>query len=892
MTEATVATGPDLVSLSELHDAPHAVDAAAVLKRLGVDPETGLEAGAVARRRDRFGANRIASRTARSGWVILKDQLDSVVVLILIGAAVLSFAFGERIDALAISLVLLINTAIGFVSEQRAVNSMESLRGLDSLRARVLRDGHVSGIDAAELVPGDIVRLAAGDLVPADLRLVDQANLQSDESALTGESMPVAKQTARVAGDTALAERSPMVWRGCAITCGSGTGVVVATGAATQIGRIAALAAGASPERSPLERRLDLLGRELVWLTIGLAVVIAGAGVLGGQSLLDMARISVALAVAAVPEGLPVVATVALARGMWRMAERNALVNRLSAVETLGATTLILTDKTGTLTENRMSVRTLDLPQGLVDAAEFSAASEDPELHAALKVAALCNETAAAHGDPMELALIAAAAEAGLDRANLQETEPETGRVPFSRDLMMMATLHDGPDGARLYVKGAPDRVIDRCTEVRDGYGTAKLDEAGRRAWLDRNDALTADGLRVLALAHRPGDGTSPEDIRDLVLEGLIGLMDPARADVAEAVAACRAAGVRIVMVTGDQAGTAARIAEDVGIAPDGAACFQGGAGTSLAADAADGALSGVDVVARVTPEHKLDLVAFYQDRGEIVAMIGDGVNDAPALKKADIGIAMGQHGTDVAREASAMILRDDSFASIVAALRQGRVIFDNIRAFVIYLLSCNLSEILLIGGAVLAGLPLPLLPIHILFLNFVTDVFPAFALGFGEGNGREMARPPRDPSEPVVRRRHWLGIGLFGLLIAGAVLAAFLAAQALLELSQPQAVTVSFIALSYAQLWHVFNIRAVGTRLLSNEVTRNPVVLAAVAGCMVLVVLAVFVPGLSGFLRLENPGAAGWALALGAAAVPLVAGQAMLQLADVSILGRPAVSA
>ncbi len=870
--------------------APHAAAPGEILAALATTAEAGLGTAEVAARQARFGANRIAGRTARTGWAILRDQLDSVVILILVAAAVLSFVFGERVDALAISLVVVINTAIGFVSESRAVRSMESLRSLDALRARVVRAGRGTEIDAAELVPGDIVRLAAGDLVPADLRLIDQSNLQCDESALTGESMPVAKEVAPVAAEAPLAERSPMLWRGTAVTRGQGTGVVTATGGATEIGRIAALAASAQPERSPLERRLDVLGRELVWLTIALAAMIGLAGVLGGQPAMEMARIAVALAVAAVPEGLPVVATVALARGMWRMAERNALINRLSAVETLGATTLILTDKTGTLTENRMRVRAFDLPGGRVELEVLEAGDlADPELRAALRVAALANETDGAGGDPMELALIAAAAAAGTPRAELLAAAPEVGRVPFDRAHMMMATLNDCPEGMRLHVKGAPGRVFGRCARVRDGTGTRPFDAASRAEWLARNDALTADGLRVLALASGAADSVAEGAVPEgLVLEGLVGLLDPARADVAEAVAACRAAGVRIVMVTGDQAGTAARIAEDVGIAPDGAACFEGGGGRKLLAEADRGALAGVDVVARVTPEHKLDLVGFHQARGEIVAMIGDGVNDAPALRKADIGIAMGRRGTDVAREASAMILRDDAFASIVAALQQGRVIFDNIRAFVIYLLSCNLSEILLIGGAVLAGLPLPLLPIHILFLNFVTDVFPAFALGFGEGSGREMTRPPRDPREPVVRRRHWFGIGIFGLMIAGAVLAAFLIAGRVLGLSEAQAVTVSFIALSFAQLWHVFNIRAAGTGLLFNEVTRNQSVWGAVVFCMGLVGVAVFVPGLAGFLRLENPGAAGWGLAAGAALVPFLAGQLALQVFRVSILGRP----
>jgi len=869
------------------------------LEQLDVDPDIGLAEAEVVRRRNRFGANEIKKAETRSAWLILVEQLRGVVIYILLAAAFISFVFQEWTDGFAITLVLVVNTLIGFVSELRAVRSMETLRKLDTVDTVALRAGHPSRLAAAQLVPGDIVLLEAGDLVPADVRLIEQSNLKCDESALTGESVPVSKHTHALDDGTRLAERVNIAYRGYAVSSGKARGVVIATGAHTEIGHIAQLTFLASPETSPLEKRLDILGRRLVWLTLLLASIIGIGGVITGQHWLEMARIAVTLAVAAVPEGLPVVATVALARGMWRMARQNALINQLSAVETLGAMTMVLTDKTGTLTENRMTLTLLALPSGDVgfdhtvqNVSERSTVNDASEQAVALKIASLCNETESCggedeRGDPMELALIDAASSRGFGRKMLLELEPERHRIPFNREQMLMATVHDTPTGQRMYVKGAPESVLSRCTSVHSDLADEILDDKEKERWRELNASLSHQGLRVLALAMRDVQ-QADSAIEGLTLVGLAGLMDPARKGVLEAIGACRRAGIRVVMVTGDQSGTAAKIAADVGISDKDVSTYE--SGNDIALDELDDdelkIVISADVIARVTPERKLELVKLYQRQGHIVGMLGDGVNDAPALKKADIGIAMGQRGTDVAQEAAAVILLDDEFASVTSAVQQGRVIFGNIRRFVVYLLSCNLSEILLIGTAVLMGLPLPLMPIHILFLNFVTDVFPAFALGFGEGSGQEMQRTPRDPREPVVLRAHWIGIGVFGVLIAASVFTAYTISSRVLGMSESEAVTVTFIALAFAQLWHVFNIRVCGTDLLKNPITRNPLVWGAVSGCMILVVVAVFVPGLSEFLQLVNPGVSGWILASVFALFPMLAGQLGLQFLSLSILG------
>ena len=825
-------------------------------------------------------------------------------MLLLAVAAGVSFAFGDFIEGLAIGAVIVINAAIGFVTEWRAVRSMEALRRLSRVSATVRRDGQVRSIPAEELVPGDIVVLEGGDIVAADLRLLEASKLQADESALTGESAPVGKSIEPVEADAPVSERKCMLFKGTTVTRGSGEGVVVATGMASQLGEISALVEEAKEEITPLERRLDRLAHKLVWVTLGIAALMAVSGILAGKELYLMIETAIALAVAAIPEGLPIVATMALARGMWRMARRNVLVNRLSAVETLGATGVICTDKTGTLTENRLTVVRYAFESGEVEVAPSRKddqpaftrdenpldPSEDPVLRSALEVGALCNNATIQNGDeqgqvgdPLEIALLRSAALAKITRPELVKEQPEEREEAFDPDVKMMATFHRQDGKFRVAVKGAGEAVLKHSARVLTAEGDQELTDEDRERWQKRNTQMAEDGLRVLALASKTVESADAKPYENLTFIGLVGLLDPPRHDVREALEQCRQSGIRVVMVTGDQPETAANVAREVGLL-DKDAETNPVLGRELEdaenlSDEQSEKIRRAVIFARVSPKQKLGLITLHQKAGAIVAMTGDGVNDAPALKKADIGVAMGKRGTEVAREAADMILKDDAFSSIVAAVRHGRVIFNNIRRFVVYLMSCNLSEILVVGVASVAQMPLPLLPLQILFLNLVTDVFPALALGMGEGDPQVMKHPPRDPREPVLTKRHWQTIAGFGALITVSVLAAFGIALKVLHMDAREAVTVSFLVLAFAQLWHVFNMRSRGTSLLRNDVVRNPYVWGAVGLCVLLLLGAVYLPGLSDVLKLTHPGAMGWLVVIGFSLVPLVVGQLLKSL-------------
>ncbi len=847
-------------------DRPHLATAAAVAARRGVDPARGLDAAEVAARRARFGPNEISGLTFPGPWRILADQLGGAIFWLLVAAAGLSLWMGDRAEAVAVAVVLALNVAIGFAIELRAMQSMEALRALTRSTARVLRAGRTQVIDAADIVPGDVVELEAGDLVPADLRLTEARDLQIDEALLTGESAPVTKTTSALTDDAPLAERANMAWRGASVTRGVGRGVAVATGMATQIGDIAGLVASADERRSPLERRLGDLGRMLAWAAIAAVIVLAAIGVLAGRDPMETIRVAVALAVAAVPEGLPVVATLALARGMWRMARRDVLVNRLSSIETLGSVGLILTDKTGTLTRNEMAVEELFVPCG--SGLEICA-PEDPAAAAILRAAALCTDTGRGGGDPMEAALVAAAAAAGAPLADLLAKAPRLRLAPFDPDRKLMAAIHRGPEGPTALVKGAPEAVLAACDAVAGGDGPTPLGHEAKTALAGEVAAAAGRGLRLLGVARRALADPADDPLAGLTLLGFVGLADPPRDDVRAAIDACHAAGLRIVMVTGDHPATAARIARDIGLAAEPRACAAPADGLSGLGDADRGDLLEADVLARVAPRAKLELARLHQDAGAVVAMIGDGVNDAPALKAADIGVAMGRRGTQVAAEASDLILRDDRFASIVAAVREGRVIYGNIRAFVRYLFSCNLSEMLVVALALLAGSPLPLLPLQILFLNLITDVFPALALGAGEGPHDVMRRPPRPPSEPLVDRRSWARIFVEAALIAAATLGVY--ALALSGRAGPglAPTTAAFLTLALAQLWHVFAIHGPEERFWRSQVVRNPWVWGAVALSLALILAGVHVPPLAAALSLVAPDAQGWALVLGGSLAP-----------------------
>ena len=867
----------------------YALPAATVLDQQHVTVTAGLSAPEAAARLGRYGPNTLLTHPEPTALAILIDQFRSPVVWLLGAAAGVAALFGEWTEAIAILAVLVINTAIGFVTELRAVRSMEGLRKLGSRAARVRRDGKLKVIAADMVVPGDIVVLESGDVVTADLRLVEAKNLFADESTLTGESVPVEKGTEPAQADAIIAEQTSMAHKGTAITRGAGTGVVVATGMATELGLTTKLVIEAEEDISPLERKLAQLTGQLVKATLVVTVLIAGAGMATGRDLVLMIKASIALAVAAIPEGLPIVATMALARGMWRMAKRNVVVERLAAVETLGATTVICTDKTGTLTENRMTVERLWLPSAvyrldhvrgeIVDAAG-NAAVPDGALRHTIEVGVLCGtatlkaEDERGAGDPMELALLRLGAIAGLDREDLLQAWPERGEIAFDTDTKMMATAHARDGRLFVAVKGAPEAVLDAATTI-GAEAKSQLGTELREDWLRHAVSLAEDGLRVLAFAEATIPLGAAPAYEDLTFLGLVGFLDPPRVEVKEAIADCRQAGIRVVMVTGDHAITAKKIAEALGIAEPSDGIIEGRELEALAAlgEHERRRVMATPVFARVTPAQKLDLVRLYQSAGEVVAMTGDGVNDAPALQKADIGVAMGLRGTEVAREAADIVLRDDAFGSIVAAIREGRVIFGNLRRFLVYLLSCNISEVMVVALAVVAGLPLPLLPLQILFLNLVTDVFPAFALATGEGEADVLRRPPRDPREPLLARPQWIFIAFYGAVLTASTLGALLAGRILFELEGEALVTISFLTLAFGQLGHVFNMRGYGAPALLNAVTRNPYVWLAVAFCAGILLCAVYVPPVANALRIAPPDRDGWLLVAAASVIPIIIG-------------------
>ena len=748
--------------------APHGLPAGDVLAALDVSSTSGLSEAQATRRLQQHGPNSIGARKKVGAFAVLVHQFQSLVVALLAVAAGLAFYFREWEEGGAIVGVLALNTVIGFLTEIKAARSIEALRVLGTRSARVRRDGRTRLIPAERLVPGDIVLLDAGDVVTADLRLVEASNLEVDESPLTGESMGVGKTIAPVDVNARVSDRSSMLFKGTRITRGSGLGVVVATGMDSELGHISQLVEEAVPEASPLEKRLARLSGQLVWVTLILTAVIGGIGLAEGKDTFLMVEAAIALAIAAIPEGLPIVATLALARGMWRMARQNALIERLSAVETLGATTVILTDKTGTLTENRMTVRRVWLPSCDIDVGQtgFEASTRSRrdrpvqrlQLVKLLEVAVLCNNAALGrvsdedNGDPMELALLRAGRLAGLERGELLNESPEVVEHAFDTSTNMMATVHRRGGVYLFAVKGAPEAVLAGAERLAGENSDAVMDEATRAKWLERVAELGGEGLRVLAFAAltRSVPDGPPFQFLDVPGSGRAG-----------GPAAKRRSGCDTRMPASRNPGGHDHWRPRRDGPQHCARCRAWRAGRAWSRDAISPTsprqsperLLQTDIFARVSPDEKLQLVRAYQAAGEIVAVTGDGVNDAPALRQADIGVAMGLRGTDVAREAAAMILLNDAFPTIVAAIREGRVIFGNIRRFVAYLLSCNLCEVFTVGVAILFGLPLPLLPLQLLFLNLVTDVFPAFALAMGEGEADVLNRPPRDPKEPILGR-------------------------------------------------------------------------------------------------------------------------------------------
>ncbi len=796
-----------------------------MLSALDADPG-GLSAGEARRRLAAHGENEVVGTGGRTWAGILLTQFDSVLIWVLVVAAGLSVWVGHAVDAALIVVIVGLNGAFGFAQDYRAERSLEALRKLTAPTTTVRRDGESVVVPATELVPGDVVELGSGDVVPADARLLDETDLGVDESALTGESVPVSKGTEAVDAGTPLADRRGMVYKGTNVTRGSGVAVVTATGMETEVGAIARDLASIEGTRTPLQRELDGLGRRLGLGVVGLAALLVPLLLVRGTPLLDAGLTAVSLAVAAVPEGLPAVVTLTLALGVRTMAEENALVRRLPAVEALGAVDVICTDKTGTLTEGRMHVGRAWIDDRVL---HLDGDGASDRLDLLLRAGALCNDATLDDGEPTERALVEAATDHGIDVAALRERRPRTDEVPFSSERKWMGTVHD--DVA--YVKGAPEVVLSKASGVLSADGTVDRSDAAAERVRERVRAFADDALRVLAVGYTD----SPDELEgeELVVVGLVGLIDPPREEVAEAIAATTRAGIEVKMVTGDNAHTAAAIAESLGI---GTEVVEGSEVERLGETELEARVETADVFARTSPEHKVRILRALKRNGHVVAMTGDGVNDAPALKSADVGVAMGNRGTDVARSASDVVLLDDNYATITRAIERGRAIFDNVWKFVAYLLSANVAEVAIVLLASLYGyLVLP--AVQLLWINLLTDGVPALTLGADPRSGDVMERAPRDPARGIVDR------GTLGLMAgAGAVSTAVMLGVLFHALDGAPAVTpyamtmvfTGFVALEFEKLYVIRWVR--DTPTLS-----NPWLLAAVGSSLALQLAVLYTP-------------------------------------------------
>lgn len=877
----------------------HQLDTTRVLSELGVDASQGLAQATVQQRQIQYGSNTLEAQIAKSPWRMLWEQLTASTILILLAAAFIAALLGDAKDTIAIVAIVVLTTVIGFNQEYRTGKAIEALRKLAVPRVKVLRDGQYQECAATELVPGDVVLLEAGNLIPADGRLIETASLRVQESALTGESVPVDKITTSLSeADLALGDRLNMVYRGTIVIYGRGRAVITATGMETELGRVAHLVESVTQEATPLQQRLDQLGQKLVLAVLVLTTIIFGLGLLRGEPLQLMFLTAVSIAVGVVPEGLPAIVTIALAIGAQRMLQHQALIRKLPAVETLGSVTVICSDKTGTLTENRMTVAALatadqhlTLPNSPLSPPADSSLS--PSLSLLLAASALCNDTLPPLpaqptaiepaidtkspqqwlGDPTEVALVIAAAQAGFAKPDLDRALPRLTEIPFDSDRQCMTTLHplnrstsdtDSLPSLQIplpdlscsisyltFTKGAVLALLDRTPYIRHKDSLEPLDAAWRDRILQFNQEFAQQGMRVLGVAMRQWqempEEMAPEAIeQDLIWLGLVGMTDPARPEAKTAVATCQAAGIRPVLITGDQPLVGLHIAQELGIASD-TEIITGSDLHDTTIEELRDRVESVSVYARVSPEQKLKIVAALQQRGEIVAMTGDGVNDAPALRKADIGVAMGMSGTDVAKEAAEMVLLDDNFATIVAAVEEGRLIYDNIRKCIKYLLGGNSGEIWIMFLAPLLGMPLPLLPIQILWINLLSDGLPALALSVEPADPDLMQQQPHSPHESIFVRGMGRDIVWIGFLVGVVSLAA---GYWYWRVDSPPWQTMLFTTLTFSETLIALAIRSERQSLLQIGLFSNLYLLGAIVLTLVLQLSVIYVPGLQGLFQ------------------------------------------
>ena len=840
-----------------------------VVKKLNSNANYGLTESEVQQRLKKYGENELAAQGPKTQWKILIDQCNDPIIFILVIAAVLTFLFNNDLpEAIAIIAVIIITVIIGFIMELQGVRSLEALRQMGFTEGTVLRNGKIKTIKSSELVPGDIILIEAGDVVSADARLITVENLAIKEATLTGESTVIYKHIKSLPKNTILSKQQNMVFKGTTVEQGSAKAIVVHTGQNSQLGKIQQMGSAIEEQRTPLEKKLNGLSKWLIWLTLIFAIFIVFTGYLRGLDMFLIIETAVALAVAAIPEGLPVVATIALARGMLKLSKRNVIIKKMEAVETLGETNIICTDKTGTITEDKMQVHTLVFEDEIFseihnkDSTYFQNIKKSEAFNAMIMTSILCNNiilnTEEMKGDSIELALIQFAEKLHLYPKIIKENNPEVLEIPFNTSSKLMATLNTTKNGFSVYVKGAFESVINNCdTILKDN----KLNEfKNKKEWLNRVNDLASQGLRVLAFAFNNHD-TKPEK-DDLLLQltfiGIIGFLDPAREDVKATINVYKEAGIKVVMMTGDHPGTAKKIAEEIGLLSQNTTSNIIIHGQNLHLDSEshnsmETKLLNASVFARVTPEQKLKLISLYQKNNNVVGMFGDGINDIPALRKADIGIAMGIRGTQAAREAADIILKNDKFTALELAISQGRGIFDHIRQFVVYLLSCNLAEVVSVGLAALLNLPAPLLPLQILFLNLVTDIFPALALGMGKGEVDIMKRPPRKANEPIMSAIRWKSTIIYGLCITATIIGITAYAHLVLKLSVKIINNMAFYTLVLAQLLNVFNMAESKVSFFKNEIIKNPWVWAAIVISLLITISAYFIQPVSNALFLTH---------------------------------------
>lgn len=936
---------PQLITAPPGGEAWHALDTTDVLAHLETHSDKGLASEEARRRLEEHGPNSLTEAPGVTFWQMLWEQFNNFIVIMLIAAAVISAFLGDYIEAAAIMAIVILNAALGVIQERRAEQALAALRKLAAPDAQVIRDGSRHVIPSTQVVPGDLVLLEAGNFVPADLRLLEAVNLRIEEAALTGESVPVQKDAAvRLESDIPLGDRMNTAFMGTIVNYGRGKGVVIGTGMHTQIGLIAQMLQLVEQEPTPLQRRLDQLGKTLGWAALAICGVIFVLGWLRGYDPLDMFMVAVGLAIAAVPEGLPAVVTISLALGMREMIKRHALIRRLSSVETLGSATVICSDKTGTLTQNEMTVTRIWVDSQFIEVTgsgymlqgEFRIAGKavDPINYqaalTALWVAALNNDadleisgtsderqTFRMVGDPTEGAMIVAAVKAGASKPDLNRAYPRLQEVPFDSARKRMITIHTlkdprsedispfgsvetKPKGYVILVKGAPDLVLENCTRYQrmDDY-EIPLNDAQRMRVLTANDQMTQDALRVLGVAYRvvpekPTE-TDPDLLeRDLTFVGLIGMIDPPRPEVLPALNKAMQAGIRTVMITGDYPNTARAIAESIGLLKPGHQVLTGDELQKMSDYDLRTQVKYTDVYARVSPEHKMRIVDALREAGEVVAMTGDGVNDAPSIKRADIGVAMGITGTDVAKESADMVLTDDNYASIVAAVEQGRVIYANIRKFVFFLLSSNVAEIMTIFLATLAGLPTPLTVIQLLWLNLLTDGAPALAMAMEKGDPDVMRRPPRPKHEPIINQPMRVGIVIQTITQTSATLLAFamgliwhLSKGAILppganplvfilqydwhNLDVKTAETMAFVTLSLCELFRAYTARSERLSIFKQGAFSNKYMQIAVGFSIFLLLLVVNVPFLQPIFNTHFLSIREWSWVVGLALIPAI---------------------